>query len=340
MALGRWSLGLWLAAAIAAGGCRSQDKPARRSTLDFAPPRLDLGVLVENRPVRSNVDLHNPGAREVPIRQVSSSARCEWHGIPATLAPRTTARLSVVCQSDLLGPFEESLTVLDVAQGGALATLQIDGKVEPLIGFDTAHVDLRPEFGQTVSADAHLIGTQAAAASPRVTSTGGDLVTAVLLPSDGGNPQGVRVSCQGRRVGMHAGSTVVDTGVAARPTLTLSWGCRVPATLEVDPSTPYFNLRASGDRAMQIRVRSSQPGFLVKAARIVEGPFRATLEKPTPDGSTPITIRVDNDAIPDDARSATGKLLIESNDQREPRREVPLFGFGKVNKVAVPAASP
>lgn len=340
MPLPRSSLGLWLAAAIAAGGCRSQDKPARRSALDFAPPRLDLGVLVENEPVRANVDLHNPGAWEVPVRQVSSSARCQWQGIPATIAPRTTAHLSVACQSDLLGPFAESLSVLDAAQGGALATLQIDGKVEPLIGFDTAHVDLRPEFGQTVSADAQLIGKHASTASPRVTSTGGELVTAAAIPSDGGHRQGLRVSCQGRRVGMHAGSMVVDTGVPARPKLTLSWGCRVPATLEVEPSTPYFNLRASGDRAMQIRVRSSQPGFLVKAARVVEGPFRATLQKPVPDGSTPITIRMQNDAIPDEARAASGRLLIESNDQREPRKEVPLFGFGKVNKVAVPAASP
>jgi hypothetical protein len=26
--------------------------------------------------------------------------------------------------------------------------------------------------------------------------------------------------------------------------------------------------------------------------------------------------------------------LIQSNDAREPRKEVPLFGFGKVNKLA------
>jgi hypothetical protein len=83
-------------------------------------------------------------------------------------------------------------------------------------------------------------------------------------------------------------------------------------------------------------VRSKQPGFVVKSARVVEGPFRATVEKPTADGSTPITLRVQNKDVPTEARAATGKLLIESNDQREPRKEVPLFGFGKVNKATAP----
>jgi hypothetical protein len=130
---------------------------------------------------------------------------------------------------------------------------------------------------------------------------------------------------------------VVETGVPEQPTLSLSWGCRVPATLAVEPANPYFNLRASGDGATTtIVVRSSQAGFRVKAARVSEGPFRATVEKPRPDGSTPITIRARKAGIPDDARAAIGKLLILSNDAREPRKEVPLFGFGRVNKRAEP----
>lgn len=227
-------------------------------------------------------------------------------------------------------------SVLDGAQGGAAATLQSEGRTAPAIGFDSDFVDLRPPFGGTASTDVHLIGSQAAKAAPKVTGTGSDIVTAVAIRSDAGHVQGFRLSCNGNRVGMHAGSMMVDTGVAALPTLALSWGCRVPATLEVDPANPYLNLRASGDRATKVVVRSSQPGFVVKSARVTEGPFRATLEAPASDGSVAVTIRVQNDEIPDQARAATGKLLIESNDKREPRKEVPLFGFGKVNKVAAP----
>jgi hypothetical protein len=141
------------------------------------------------------------------------------------------------------------------------------------------------------------------------------------------------VSCQGDKVGMHAGSLLVDTGLREQPSLTLSWGCRVPGTLQVEPSNPTFNLRISGDRATTITVKSRHPGFAVKAAKVTEGPFNATLERPTPDGSFPITVRVNNRQIPDDARSAAGKLIIQSNDPREPSKEIPLLGFGKINKV-------
>jgi hypothetical protein len=327
---------LWFGVGLAACGCKQQDKLAGKSALDFLPPKLSLGSVEQNRPARANVDLRNSSVSEVHLRAEAFSARCRWQGLPDAIPPRTTAHLSVACQSDLLGPLAESLTVLDARQGGPLAALQIEGRIEPALGFDTAYVDLRPAFGGTASADVHLIGRHAAVASPRVTSMGGDVVTAMAITGDGGPVQGFRLSCDGHRVGMHAGSMLVDTGLSDLPTLALSWGCRVPATLEVEPTNPYFNLRASGDRAMKIVVRSSQPGFVVRSARVLEGPFRATLEAPTPGGSTPITIRVRNEGIPDEARAATGRLLIESNDEREPRKEVPLFGFGKVNKVTAP----
>jgi hypothetical protein len=222
---------------------------------------------------------------------------------------------------------------IDSSQTGVVAKPAIIGKVDPLVGFDTAFVDLRPAFGETLSADVRLIGPRARQSHPKVADTGGDMVTVVPLPADAARLPGFRISCQGKKVGMHAGSLMVDTGLAEQPTLALSWGCRVPATLQVEPATPYFNLHVSGERARTITVKSTQPGFAVKSVRITEGPFTATLERPKPDGSVPITVRMKNDDIPDDARAATGKLLIESNDPREPSKEVPLFGFGKVNKV-------
>jgi hypothetical protein len=131
---------------------------------------------------------------------------------------------------------------------------------------------------------------------------------------------------------MHAGNLVLHTGIPEQPTLSLSWGCRVDGTLAVDPATPYFNLRTGGEPAVTILVRSTQPGFRVKSVRVSEGPFVATRAKPNPDGSLPIVIRVKSGEIPADARSASGKLVIQSNDAREPHKEVPLFGFGKINK--------
>jgi hypothetical protein len=328
----RPSWGLWLTLCLTAHGCRNPPESRHGRAVVLAPAQLDLGVLIQNETTTGMVKLRNSAALAVRLR-FGSTARCRWQAFPEALEPGLAVPVTVACRSDLLGPLAEALTVTNAASGEEVTTLRIVARVEPVIGFDTAFVDLRPEFGQTTAVDIHLVGKRAAQATPTVSSTSDDILTIAPLRT---TVPGFRVSCDGKRVGMHAGSLVVSTGIAEHPTLTLSWGCRVPSTLEVEPSTPYFNLRRSGERAQTILVRSSHPGFAVKSARVLEGPFRATVEKPNPDGSTPITIRVKNGEISDEARAATGRLMIESNDPREPRKELPLFGLGKVNKTAQP----
>lgn len=299
--------------------------------IEVVPPRLDFESIVQSEDAVATVELRNLGTTAVRLNGTASSERCRWQALPEVLVPGTAAA-SVICRSDLLGPLREQLILLDGSTRNALATLSIAGKVDPLIGFDTSFVDLRPEFGHEQSAQIHFVGVRASQAQVKVIATGGDMVRVTRLTADAGARPGLRVICRADKVGMHAGSLIVDTGIREQPTLALSWGCRVPATLEVEPPNPYFNLRASDDRAVTITVKSRHPDFAVRSARVLDGPFTATLEKPDLDGSVHITIRVNSHAIADDARAATGKLVIESNDPREPRKEVPLFGFGKVNK--------
>jgi hypothetical protein len=328
--------GLGLGFALGALGCGKQSEHRRQGAFELVPSQLELGSLVQNETVSKRVELRSQGLVTMRLRSHGSSTRCRWERLPDAIAPGKTTRLMVACSSDLLGPLNEELALLDATKGDTLATLQITGKVEPLVGFDTAFVDLRPEFGQTKFEDVRLVGKRATQATPSIASTGGEAVVVVPLAAEAGQTKGFRVSCKGERVGMHAGSLIVDTGIAEQPSLALSWGCRVPETLEVEPSTPYFNLRVSGERATTVTFRSRQPRFRVTAARVVEGPFHATLEQANPDGSYPITIRVKDDLIPEGARSATGKLVVQSNDEREPRKEVPLFGFGQVNRAERP----
>lgn len=330
----RFQAGLWFAAGLLWLGCTSQGVHGPKRAVEVVPAKLDLGVLTQNDGARATVELRNLSAVAMRLGTTASSARCQWQALPEVLAAGATATVPVTCQSDLLGPLQEQLTVLDGSRGEVIAALPIIGSVEPIIGFDTAFVDLRPPFGQEQSAEVHLVGKRASQALPKVTSLGGDVVRVATLTADAGRVRGFKVSCLGEVVGMHAGSLVVDTGLAEQPTLALSWGCRVPATLVVEPATPYFNLRVSGDQATTIIVSSSQAKFSVKSARIIEGPFSAAVERPNPDGSVPITVRVKKRELPGDARAASGKLLIQSNDAREPRKEVPLFGFGKVNTLA------
>lgn len=326
--------GLGLVLALAACGTKAKGREAR--ALELGVRVLDWGTVLQNDAVERKLELRNRGTSPLRLGSRGTSARCKLDGVPDSMAPESTATITVRCQSDLLGPMEEVLSLVDAAQGDVLTSLEIKGTVEPLIGFDTAFVDLRPEFGATATAEVRVVGKRARDARPRVKSTGSELVTVSWLEEARASAPRFRVECRGDRVGMHAGSLALDTGIAETPSLVLSWGCRVLGTLEVEPATPYFNLRVSGERATTVTVQSRQPGFVVKAARIIDGPFTAALEKANPDGSYPITIRVQNARIPDDARSATGTLLVLSNDAREPKREVPLFGFGRVNKVEHP----
>jgi hypothetical protein len=324
--------GLGLALGLAGQAC-NKGVPVRQGAVEVFPAKLDLGVLNQNQSAQRSVELRILGGSAARLTMSASSTRCRWQGLPEQLAAGASAVLSVTCQSDLMGPLREHLVLMDTDRGRVAATVEIAGTIAPLIAFDTSFLDLRPEFGQARSAEVHLVGAHAHQVHPRVSNTGSDLVTVTPLDADAGGVPGFRVSCRGSRVGIHAGSLTIETGLAEPPSLTLSWGCRVPATLQVEPSNPYFNLHVSGDRALTITVRSTHHPFTVKSARVTEGPFAATVETQNPDGSIPITIRVKNQEIPDDARSAVGKLIIQSNDPREPSKEVPLFGSGKINKV-------
>jgi hypothetical protein len=77
----------------------------------------------------------------------------------------------------------------------------------------------------------------------------------------------------------------------------------------------------------------------VQSVRITEGPFAAKFEHAEDDNTYRIDVTVLKDRILDEARAATGTLIIVSNDRTEPRKEVPLFGTGRVNKVTAPTGA-
>ena len=320
----------WLSLALALVGCKgSRPTPSPSPpSLDWLPGTVDLGRFAQDEAAHATVRLRNNSPAAVRLTAASSSARCRFQDVPEPLPGHATVPLGITCRSDLLGPLREELSLSGRDQSIHLGALRIIGRVEPLLGFDTGFVDLRPAFGRTATAEIRLVGKYAARARPRIVDTGGAMLTAQPVA---GRPTAFQLSCSGDRVGMHAGSLTLETGIPEPATLTLSWGCRVPGTLEVDPTNPYFNLRASGDRATTILVRGERPGFRVRAATITEGPFRASVGRPGPDGRWPITVQVLKNKIPPESRTATGTLVIHSNDAREPRKAIPLFGFGKVN---------
>ena len=313
------------AAASAAGS-------AAQPILSLSQTRLDLGTILPNQVVEHRVELLNSGASIVHFRQSATSSRCQWSEALTELAPHAKVIRGVRCQSDLLGPLKEQLTLTD-ERFAQPTTLEITGTVTPLLAFDTPFVDLRPEFGQTVHADVSVIGAQVGQAKLTLEAAPPSVVSVTALPTRNGEIPRFRLTCRASRVGMHAGSLVAKTGLADPPSISVSWSCRVQGTLEVNPSNPYFNLKVSGDKAVTVEVKSSQRGFAVHSVHVKDGPFAASLEPSDSNGAYHIIVKVLNGQIPDETRSASGTLVIESNDAREPLKEVPLFGFGQINKV-------
>lgn len=324
---------------VPSGSASASVKPSSVVTgprLEVSPKQLDLGVLTQNEPVERRIEVRHLGTSTVHFREEATSNRCRWDTSSGRLAAGAVVSRVIRCQSDLLGPLKETLSFAELGTGQRQGSLDIVGTVQPLVGFETAFVDLQPEYGQTVHKDVGVIGAKATTAKLKVKDTGPSVVTVTTVTVPTGQAPRYRLTCKADRVGMHAGSLIVTTGLPAQPELSLSWGCKVPGTLEVNPTNPYFNLRVSGDRAASLEVKSRQSGFKVHSVTITEGPFTATVEPGDSEGSYRVVLKVVNARIPDEARSASGTLLIVSNDVREPRKEVPLFGFGHVNKVEHP----
>lgn len=306
------------------------------AALSLSPSRLELGTLLPNQPVVRTVELSNTSAGSVRFRESSTSSRCQWIHPLTELPMDARVTRTVRCQSDLQGPLKERLTLTDERFNVQPTTLEVTATVVPLVAFEPSFVDLRPEFGQTVHADITLTGAKVKDARLKLEPTSSSVVSVTALPAKNGAPPRFRLTCRADRVGMHAGSIVAHTGLPEPSDISVSWGCRVPGTLEVYPSNPYFNLKVSGEKAVTIEVKSRQPGFEIRSVSIKEGPFTVSARARNPDGSYSVEISVVNHEIPDEARSASGTLVIESNDLREPHKEVPLFGFGQINKVQHP----
>lgn len=306
------------------------------AALSLSPSRLQLGTLLPHQPVERTVELSNTSVGSVRFHESSTSSRCQWVQPLTELPADAKIPRTVRCQSDLQGPLEEQLTLTDERPNVPPTALEITATVVPLVAFEPSFVDMRPEFGQTVHADITVIGAKVKDARLKLEPMSSSVVSVTALPVKDGVPPRFRLTCRADRVGMHAGSIVAHTGLPEPADISVSWGCRVRGTLEVSPSNPYFNLKVSGDKAVTIEVRSRQPGFEIRSVRIKEGPFTASAKPRNPDGSYSVEIRVVNHEIPDEARSASGTLVIESNDLREPHKEVPLFGFGQINKVEQP----
>ena len=329
---------LLLASLLLPSACRKGPAEAPSPRLRFEPDRLDLGSLVQDQPKEATVAICNDGARALDLGTIAASRFCTATVEAVVVPPGQTTRLLVRCQSDLYGPLREGIHVDSNDPRLPKALLEVVAAVTPLLAFDVPSIHLKMPFGEERSHDVHLVGSLVDKAQPRLT---GLLEAAadsevIPLPASTGTPPGYRLRCLGRKVGTSSGSISLATGLAKPGDIAIPFVCTVTGTLEVSPATPYFNLKVSGDKRLRIVVRSSQPDFKIRDVRVTDGPFAAHFERAPEDKSYSIDVTVLNERIPDEARAASGTLLIISNDRTEPRKQIPLFGSGRINKIPLP----
>jgi hypothetical protein len=206
------------------------------------------------------------------------------------------------------------------------------GPPEAALRFEWPLVELAAAYGQPRAQEARLVGSRVHQARLKIQMIDDAAIDARVLPAEGGKSPGVRLAFIGDRVGLRTGRILVATGLDQPKQLILLYSLRVTGNLTLHPSNPYFNLRDPGSRQRVIEVVSARHDFHLRAAQIAEGPFRATVERDRRTGAFAVRVTVDRSKLTNDQRGLAGKLLLISNDPAEPRKEVPLFAMGAVER--------
>jgi hypothetical protein len=339
--------GTWaILAAVGLGACSRAKEPgaapAASSAARAAAPRLELGrtkyelgPMVQDEAVERTIAVHNAGSGPLEIRGVDPSRFCSGGVNPQTIAPGAHAELNVTCRSDLYGPLRETLDIRSNDPRSSKVTIELVANVTPLLAFDTSLVNLEMPFGEERSQEVRLVGTRVDQARIKRRDQAVADVDVERLPVDAGQAPGYRIHCRGRKPGTNVGNLILATGLERPPEIAIPYTCKVAGTLLVSPTNPYFNLKVSGPKVVNIDVRSSQPGFEVQAVHVTEGPFTASFERADA-GAFRVKVTVLEQLVDEQASTATGKLVILSNDRTEPKKELELFGLGQVNRVERP----
>jgi hypothetical protein len=295
-------------------------------------PPYEMGPIVMDEPARRSIIVSNAGALPLEIGTIEASRFCSASIDPKTIAPGANGQLEVTCRSDLYGPLREFLLVHSNDPLSERVPIELVGNVTPLFAFDAQVVNLEMPFGEERSQDVHLVGTLVAKAAARLKNSAlAEDSSVTLLPDKAGSTRGFRIRCKGKKAGVHSGNLVVSTGLPSPKDIAMPYVCKVAGTLEISPTNPYFNLKIPGPKVVSVEVRSSQPGFEVRGALVLEGPFAASVEGPLSDNSFRVQVKVLEERVTEENRGILGKVMVLSNDRTEPEKEIPLFGFGKLN---------
>jgi len=237
-------------------------------------------------------------------------------------AARAVAALLIAAAIGCRSPSAARPSRADAATASALP---------PSLAFAPAIIELDAPHGERRSHDARLAGRLASQARLTIEHVDDSALEVQVLPPDGSGASGLRLTFLGDHAGVRTGQVVVTTNLDEPPRATLLYSLRVPSHVTVRPSNPVFDLGESRSRERRLEVIGLGPDFRVITARVLTGPFRASIESDgtDTDGVATIRVRVDEAAIGSSTeRGFLGKLRIRGNDPAQPDADVPLFAMG------------
>jgi hypothetical protein len=322
---------------VALGACRGAAKPgdsveaaaAAGPLLKLALSRVEMGAMVQDQVVRKSIAMVNAGTRPLTINRIEASMFCSGTAEPKTLAPGARGEVRVICRSDNYGSLREQLAIHSNDPQAPQTPIQVVAEVTPLLAFDARLIDREMPFGVAKFQDVRLVGTLVDKSKVQLQPPDLADVEVSSLSAKPGEAPGFRILCKGRKVGRNTGDLHFSTGLPRPNSLTLPYLCEVAGTLSVTPTNPYFNLKEPGAKVQFVEVRSSQPGFKIGSVEVREGPFQASVE---PGNPPRVKVMVAQERIAPETRGVTGTLVIHSNDRTEPKKEVQLFGMGRINR--------
>jgi len=216
------------------------------------------------------------------------------------------------------------------SEGSSVATHAVDAGLssEPGIRFEQPTLDLKMPFGGRDAREVGVRGRLVPAAHLAVVAVDPPAVEATLVFTEEGRGPRLRLSTTGARVGSVVGQVVVSTGLPEPRQLTLLYSVKVDGNIAVDPTNPIVDLRAPGRAGVTIHVSSRRTDFRLLGARVIDGPFEASVVHAdgSPDGS--VVVRSAEGQALGESRGYLGKVRILTNDPAEPEKDIPLLAFG------------
>jgi len=290
-------------------------------------PVYDFGKVPEGGAIRHVFKVKNIGGTPLEIKSVSAACGCTAAAPKEKqIAPGRTSEIEVQFDTrNRPGRNEKTVTVVSNDPKTPSLTLLIRAEVEQLLSFDPPFTRLGTGKDEAPTAEVWLTGKLAARARPRIVKiepAGGAAKIAVIDKAQGAlKRRGLRITVDPTRLGQGSARVVVATGLAQPAQIEhfVSWN--VSGNIEA-PRQVHLDLAQPASRERIIQITSRRSDFRLRGARVVEGPFEATLLPPTGAGQPSIKLTTKLTTPP--ATFTQGKLLLESNDPLEPKKEVTL----------------